>query len=207
MSTSCIKYDSSNYAIFLQPKYGFTDVGAKAKQVNLRDIIANYPDFPKQGILFRDINPVFKRNDALNYIADEFYRIYGKAKVDRVAGIESRGFIIATALALRFGRGIVMVRKAGKLPGRTVKKSYDIEYGSAVMEIQQDAIDKGNSILIADDLIATGGTAAAAAQMIKDLGGNVAGFAFIIELSDLKGADRLRKMGYNVESLVTFHGE
>jgi adenine phosphoribosyltransferase len=182
-------------------------VGAKAKQVNLRDIIANYPDFPKQGILFRDINPVFKRNDALNYIADEFYRIYSKAKVDMVAGIESRGFIIATALALRFGSGIVMVRKAGKLPGRTVKKSYDIEYGSAVMELQQDAIDKGNSILIADDLIATGGTAAAAAQMIKELEGKVAGFAFIIELSDLKGADKLRKMGYNVKSLVTFHGE
>ena len=182
-------------------------MGAKAKQVNLRDIIANYPDFPKQGILFRDINPVFKRNDALNYIADEFYRIYSKTRVDVVAGIESRGFIVATALALRFGRGIVMVRKAGKLPGRTVKKSYDIEYGSAVMELQQDAIDKGNNILIADDLIATGGTAVAAAQMIKELGGKVAGFAFIIELSDLKGADRLRKMGYNVVSLVSFHGE
>jgi adenine phosphoribosyltransferase len=182
-------------------------VGAKAKQVNLRDIIADYPDFPKQGILFRDINPVFKRNDALNYIADEFYRIYSKARVDMVAGIESRGFIVATALALRFGRGIVMVRKAGKLPGRTLKKSYDIEYGSAIMELQQDAIDKGDSILIADDLIATGGTAVAAAQMIKELGGRVAGFAFIIELSDLKGADRLRKMGYNVESLVSFHGE
>jgi adenine phosphoribosyltransferase len=182
-------------------------VGAKAKQVNLRDIIADYPDFPKQGILFRDINPVFKRNDALNYIAEEFYRIYSKARVDMVAGIESRGFIVATALALRFGRGIVMVRKAGKLPGRTLKKSYDIEYGSAIMELQQDAIDKGDSILIADDLIATGGTAVAAAQMIKELGGRVAGFAFIIELSDLKGADRLRKMGYNVESLVSFHGE
>jgi adenine phosphoribosyltransferase len=182
-------------------------VGAKAKQVNLRNIIANYPDFPKQGILFRDVNPVFKRNDALNYIADEFYRIYSKARVDMVAGIESRGFIVATALALRFGRGIVMVRKAGKLPGRTLKKSYDIEYGTAIMELQQDAIDKGNSILIADDLIATGGTAVATAQMIKELGGRVAGFAFIIELSDLKGADRLRKMGYNVESLVSFHGE
>ncbi|MFL6491734.1 MAG: adenine phosphoribosyltransferase, partial [Nitrososphaera sp.] len=121
-------------------------MGAKAKQVNLRDIIADYPDFPKQGILFRDINPVFKRNDALNYIADEFYRIYSKARVDMVAGIESRGFIVATALALRFGRGIVMVRKAGKLPGRTLKRSYDIEYGSAIMELQQDAIDKGNSI-------------------------------------------------------------
>jgi adenine phosphoribosyltransferase len=197
----------SGFAIFLQPEYGLTDVGAKSKQVNLREIIANYPDFPKQGILFRDINPVFKRNDALNYIADEFYRIYSKSKVDMVAGIESRGFIIATALALRFGKGIIMIRKAGKLPGRTVKKSYEIEYGNAIMELQQDAIDKGNSILIADDLIATGGTAIAAAQMIKELGGKVAGFAFIIELSDLKGADRLRKMGYNVESLVTFHGE
>ncbi len=182
-------------------------MGTKAKQVNLRDIIANFPDFPKQGILFRDINPVLKRNDALNYIADEFHRIYSKTKVDRVAGIESRGFIIATALALRFGKGIVMIRKAGKLPGRTVKKSYDIEYGTAIMELQQDAIDKGSSILIADDLIATGGTAIAAAHMIKELGGKVAGFAFIIELSDLKGADRLRKMGHNVESLVTFHGE
>ena len=182
-------------------------MGAKSKQVNLREIITNYPDFPKQGILFRDINPVFKRNDALNYIADEFYRIYSKSKVDMVAGIESRGFIIATTLALRFGKGIIMIRKAGKLPGRTVKKSYEIEYGNAIMELQQDAIDKGNSILIADDLIATGGTAIAAAQMMKELGGKVAGFAFIIELSDLKGADRLRKMGYNVESLVTFHGE
>jgi adenine phosphoribosyltransferase len=181
-------------------------VGAKAKQVNLREIIANYPDFPKQGILFRDINPVFKRNDALNYIADEFYRIYNKEGVDMVAGIESRGFIIATALALRFERGIIMIRKAGKLPGRTIKKSYDIEYGAATMEIQEDAINKGDNILIADDLIATGGTAEAAAQIIKDLGGKVAGFAFIIELSDLKGADRLRKMGYKVESLVTFHG-
>ena len=182
-------------------------MGAKAKQVNLREIIANYPDFPKQGILFRDINPVFKRNDALNYITDEFYRIYSKAKVEMVAGIESRGFIIATALALRFGKGIVMIRKAGKLPGRTVKKSYDIEYGTAIMELQQDAIDKGDNILIADDLIATGGTAVAAAHMIEEMGGKVAGFAFIIELSDLKGADRLREMGYTVESLVTFDGE
>ncbi len=197
----------SGFAIFLQPEYGLTNVRAKSKQVNLREIIANYPDFPKEGILFRDINPVFKRNDALNYIVDEFYRIYSKAKVDLVAGIESRGFIIATALALRLGKGIVMIRKAGKLPGRTVKKSYDIEYGTAIMELQQDAIDKGDSILIADDLIATGGTAVAAAQMIEELGGKVAGFAFIIELSDLKGADRLRKMGYDVESLVTFRGE
>jgi adenine phosphoribosyltransferase len=182
-------------------------VGTKAKQFDLRDIVASYPDFPKPGILFRDINPVFKRNDALNYITDEFYRVYGKTRVDAVAGIESRGFVIATALALKFGKGVVMVRKAGKLPGKTLKKSYDIEYGNAVMELQQNAISKGESILIADDLIATGGTAVAAAQLVEGLGGKVAGFAFIIELSDLHGADRLRKMGYKVQSLVTYHGE
>jgi adenine phosphoribosyltransferase len=182
-------------------------VGTKAKQFDLHDIVASYPDFPKPGILFRDINPVFKRNDALNYITDEFYRVYGKTRVDAVAGIESRGFVIATALALKFGKGVVMVRKAGKLPGKTLKKSYDIEYGNAVMELQQNAISKGESILIADDLIATGGTAVAAAQLVEGLGGRVAGFAFIIELSDLHGADRLRKMGYKVQSLVTYHGE
>lgn len=182
-------------------------MSAEAKQFDLRNIVADYPDFPKPGILFRDINPVFKRNDALNYITEEFYRTYGKAKVDAVAGIESRGFITATALALKFGKGMVMVRKAGKLPGRTLKKSYDIEYGSAVMELQQSAIKKGENILIADDLIATGGTAVAAAQLIEELGGKVTGFAFIIELTDLHGADRLRKMGYKVESLVTYHGE
>jgi adenine phosphoribosyltransferase len=182
-------------------------VGTKAKQFDLRDIVASYPDFPKPGILFRDINPVFKRNDALNYITDEFYRLNSKAKVDAIAGIESRGFITATALALKFGKGVVMVRKAGKLPGKTLKKSYDIEYGSATMELQQSAVKKGESILIADDLIATGGTAVAAAQLVEELGGKVAGFAFIIELTDLHGADRLRKMGYKVHSLVTYHGE
>jgi len=183
-------------------------VGAtKAKQIDLRDIIGNYPDFPKAGILFRDINPVFRRNDALNYIADEFYRRYSKAKVDAVAGIESRGFVVATALAMKFGTGMIMIRKAGKLPGKTLKKSYDIEYGSAVMEMQNHTVAKGQNILIADDLIATGGTAVAASQLVEEMGGKVSGFAFVIELTDLKGADRLRKMGYKVQSLVTFNGE
>jgi adenine phosphoribosyltransferase len=182
-------------------------VDEKVKQLDLRDIVANYPDFPKPGIMFRDINPVFKRNDALNYITEEFYHIYSKGNVDAVAGIESRGFILATALALKFCKGMVMVRKAGKLPGKTLKKSYDIEYGSAVMELQETAIRKGENILIADDLIATGGTAIAAAQLIEELGGKVIGFAFIIELTDLHGADKLRDMGYKVQSLVTYHGE
>jgi len=195
----------NTFVILLQPRCDFIGMGAKAKQVNLRDIIVNYSDFPKSGILFRDVNPVFKRNDALNFIADEFYRFYSNAKLDTVAGIESRGFIMATALALKLCKGVVMVRKAGKLPGITLKKSYDIEYGSAVIEIQQDAINEGENILIADDLIATGGTARATAQLIEELGGYIAGFAFIIELSDLEGADKLREMGYKVESLVTFH--
>lgn len=179
----------------------------KTKQLDLRDIIVNYPDFPKQGILFRDINPVFSNKDALKYIADEFYRRYNKYKIDTIAGIESRGFIIATDLAMRFETGIIMIRKAGKLPGKTLKRSYDIEYGSAVMEIQQNALGNSKNILIADDLIATGGTAVAAAQLIEEAGGKVAGFAFIIELTDLKGTDRLRNMGYKVQSLVSFHGE
>jgi len=182
-------------------------VGAKAKEIDLRDIIGNYPDFPKPGILFRDINPVFRNNVALNYITDEFHLHYTRTKIDAVAGIESRGFILATALAMKFGIGMIMIRKEGKLPGKTLKKSYDMEYGSAVMELQQDALDKCKSILIADDLIATGGTAVAAAQLIEELGGKVAGFALVIELTDLKGADRLRKLGYKVHSLVTFHGE
>lgn len=196
-----------NVVIFFIATPRLSIVGAKAKQFDLCDIIANYPDFPKQGILFRDINPVFRNNEALNYITNEFHRRYSKSKIDAVAGIESRGFVIATALALKFGTGMIMVRKAGKLPGRTLKKSYDIEYGNAVMEIQQDALGKCKNILIADDLIATGGTAVAAANLIEEIGGKVAGFAFVMELKDLKGVDRLRKLGYNVHSLVTFDGE
>jgi adenine phosphoribosyltransferase len=181
--------------------------GAKTKQMDLRGIIGNYPDFPKPGILFRDINPVFRNNVALNHVTEEIHFHYSRTKIDAIAGIESRGFVIATALAMKFGIGIIMIRKEGKLPGKTLKKSYDIEYGNAVMELQQDALDKCKNILIADDLIATGGTAVAAAQLIEELGGKVAGFAFVIEITDLKGADKLRKLGYKVHSLVTFHGK
>ena len=174
------------------------------KQVDLRTLIADFPNFPKDGILFRDINPVFRNNDALNFIADEFHRRFANAKVDAVAGIESRGFVVATALALRFGAGVIMIRKAGKLPGKTLKKSYDIEYGSAVMELQHDAVREGQNVLVADDLIATGGTAVAASQLVQQMGGKVAGFGFVIELGDLKGSSRLKKMGHRVESLVVY---
>jgi adenine phosphoribosyltransferase len=180
-------------------------VVAKAKQVvDLRDVISNYPDFPNRGILFRDVNPVFRRNDALNYITDEFWRIFRKSKIDAVAGIESRGFVVATALAMKFCKGMIMIRKAGKLPGKTLRKSYDIEYGSAVMEIQYDAVRIGQRVLIADDLVATGGTAIAASRLIEQIGGRVAGFAFVIEIMGLKGAEMLRKHGYDVRSLVAY---
>lgn len=171
---------------------------------DLRHLIADYPDFPKPGILFRDINPVFRNNEALNFISSEFARRFGKSKIDAVVGIESRGFVIATALALKFGTGVIMIRKAGKLPGKTISRSYDIEYGSAVMEVQRDAVSEGNNILIADDLIATGGTAVAASRLVEDLGGKVTGFAFVIELASLDGSSRLREMGYQVHSLVTY---
>jgi adenine phosphoribosyltransferase len=173
-------------------------------RINLRELIRVYPDFPKQGILFRDINPVFRSNEALNYISNEFYCRFNNAEIDYVVGIESRGFIVATALASKFNKGMIMIRKANKLPGQTIKKSYDIEYGSSVIELQEDAIKHGQSILIADDLIATGGTAIAAAQLIEELGGTVSGFAIVIELATLDGAKKLREMGYRVHSLVVY---
>jgi adenine phosphoribosyltransferase len=174
------------------------------KQIDLRDLIGSYPDFPKSGILFRDVNPVFRSNEALDFIAQEFHRRFAKVTVDAVAGIESRGFVVATALALKFDTGVIMIRKAGKLPGRTLKKSYDIEYGNAVMELQEDAVKEGQNVLVADDLIATGGTAVAASQLIQEVGGKVAGFGFVIELGDLNGTAKLRKMGHKVESLVVY---
>ena len=173
-------------------------------EIDLAVLIKNCPDFPRQGIMFRDINPLLRTGHALNYIANKFHRQFNKFPIDYIAGIESRGFVIATALALDFNKGLIMIRKAGKLPGQTIKKSYDIEYGRAVMEIQKDAIKPYENILIADDLIATGGSAVAAANLIEQLGGIVTGFAFVIELAGLEGANKLRTLGYKVETLVVY---
>lgn len=173
-------------------------------KIDLHKLVQEYQNFPKQGILFRDINPVYRENDALNHISNEFYSRFRGLQLDYVGGIESRGFVIATVLALKFGKGMIMIRKTGKLPGQTIKKSYDIEYGRSEMELQQNAVKPGQNILIADDLIATGGSAIAAASLIEELGGRVAGFAFVIELASMDGAEKLRKMGYKVHSLVTY---
>jgi len=170
--------------------------------MNLREKIAEYPNFPKKGILFRDFSPILKDPSALSLIADEFSKHFHPKDVDLFAGIESRGFILASVLASRYNKGMVMIRKAGKLPGKTVKLSYTIEYGKDTLEIQKDVIKEGQKILICDDLLATGGTAKASAKLIEKIGGKISGFAFIIELTELNGIKGISK--YDCKSLVKY---
>lgn len=170
--------------------------------MNLQNIIAEYENFPKKGILFRDISPILKNPAALSYVIDEFAKRFHANDVDVFAGIESRGFPLACALSLRYNKGMVMIRKQGKLPGATIKRTYSIEYGKATMEIQKNAINKDQRVVICDDLLATGGTAKAAAELIERLGGRVAGFAFIVELTELNGIKKIEK--YRCESLVKY---
>ncbi len=171
---------------------------------HIQSLIKNYPDFPKQGILFRDLTPVFRDSQSLILLGEYFYEKCKTTHIDYVAGIEARGFMLSTILGLKFNRGVVMIRKAGKLPGNTLKQAYDIEYGNAVMEVQSEAIKKNQDVLIADDLLATGGTAIAAAKLVEELGGNVVGFVFIIELSSLGGGKLLQEKGYSVNSMVIY---
>ena len=170
--------------------------------MNLKDKIAEIPNFPKKGILFRDISPLLRDPAALSLLVEEFTKIIHPNDVDIFAGIESRGFPLACALALKYNKGMIMIRKQGKLPGATHKISYSIEYGTATMEIQVDAIKKGQKVYICDDLLATGGTAKAAAKLIEKIGGKVSGFAFIIELTDLKGSRVIKD--YKQNALVKY---
>ncbi len=170
--------------------------------MNLKDRIAGYPNFPKKGILFRDFSPILKDPSALSYVADEFARYFHPKDIDVFAGIESRGFILACVLATRYNKGMVMIRKAGKLPGKTAKLSYTIEYGKDAMEIQNDILEAGQRVLICDDLLATGGTAKASAKLIEKVGGKITGFAFIIELTELNGIKGIS--GYDCKALVKY---
>jgi len=174
-------------------------------KIDLKALIKNYNDFPKKGVIFRDVNPLFRNSVAIQVIAKQFIHQEELSKIDYIAGIESRGFTVASLLAKNYNKGMILVRKVGKLPGKTVKKIYNIEYGSSIIEIQEEAIKKGQTILIADDLIATGGTAIATAELIEEMGGTVFGLAVIIELVYLKGGDILRKKGYDVRSLVKYN--
>ena len=169
--------------------------------MNLKRIIAEYPNFPKKGILFRDFSPILGDASAMSFVVEEFSKQFHSNDVDMFVGIESRGFIIASILAQKYGKGMVMLRKEGKLPGKTVKTSYTIEYGKAVLEIQKSALNQGEKVVICDDLLATGGTAKAAAKLVE-VGGKVTGFAFIIELTDLNGIKEINN--YKTISLVQY---
>ena len=169
---------------------------------DLDKYISNTEDFPKKGILFKDISPLLLNHKAMTKVIDIFATNASNMNADLIAGIESRGFLLATILALRYNKGIVMVRKAGKLPGKTAKLSYTIEYGKDTIEIQKDILEKGQRVIICDDLLATGGTAKAAGKLIEKVGGEITGFAFIIELTELNGIKGLSK--YNCKSLVKY---
>ena len=152
--------------------------------------------------MFRDFSPILGDPSALSFMIEEFSKKFHPNDVDVFAGIESRGFIIACALAQKYNKGMILVRKAGKLPGKVVKTSYTLEYGKATLEIQKDVIKEGQRVLICDDLLATGGTAKAAAKLIEKINGIIVGFAFIIELLELNGRDKIKD--YRSESLVEY---
>jgi len=155
--------------------------------MNLKQYIRDFSDFPKPGILFKDITPILRSPKAMQYVEDQFYEHYKNHPIDLIGGAESRGLIFAATLARRMDKGLIMVRKRGKLPGPTRSLSYEIEYGSAVMEIQEDAVQKGQRVLLIDDLLATGGTANAAGKLVENSGGIVVGHAFVVELGFLQG--------------------
>jgi len=157
----------------------------------LKKKIREVPDFPKPGILFYDITTLLKDREGLRSIMDILTEEYKEKGIDRVVGVESRGFIFAPALAYNLNAGFVMVRKKGKLPAESISASYDLEYGQDVLEMHKDSIEPGQRVLIVDDLIATGGTAAATVQMVRELKGEVVALAFIVELELLKGREKL----------------
>jgi adenine phosphoribosyltransferase len=170
----------------------------------IQNAIRDVPDFPKPGILFKDITPIFLDAKLCNEITDAFCRSFSKAKPDAIIGIESRGFLFGMLMASWLNIPFIMVRKAGKLPSKTVSQTYDLEYGSSTIEVHDDVIKKGWNIVIHDDLLATGGTAQAAAEIVKKCGANVAGFTFVVELDFLKGKERLINYSNNIQCLVQY---
>jgi adenine phosphoribosyltransferase len=169
---------------------------------HLKALIRNVPDFPKPGILFYDITTLLRDKTGLATLIDALAEHYMDQKIDLVVGIEARGFIFAPALAYRLNAGFVPVRKPKKLPAKTSSVTYDLEYGSDTLEIHQDAIEKGQRVILVDDLLATGGTMAATAQLVRQLGAEIAGVAFIVELDFLNGRQRLP--GLDVFSLLHY---
>lgn len=173
----------------------------------IKSRVRTIPHYPKQGVMFRDITTVLKDPVGLRVTIDELVRRYRDVKIDKIAGIESRGFILGAPLAYALGVGFVPIRKKGKLPAATVGHDYELEYGHDRIEIHTDAILKGEKVLLVDDLIATGGTAEAACILIGKTGGEVVECAFMIDLPDIGGRARLEKQGYRVFALCEFEGD
>ena len=174
--------------------------------MNLKDYIRSIPDYPKKGILFRDITTLIKDEKAFAESVDLIIKKSQKFKIDKIAAIESRGFVFASAVSYLLKKPFIMLRKKNKLPAETYSVDFELEYGKATIEVHKDSIKKNDSVLIIDDLIATGGTANAAAKLIEISGGNVTAFIFVINLFDLGGSDNLVNKGYVVENLINFPG-
>lgn len=171
----------------------------------LKPFIRNIPDFPKKGIVFRDITTLLRDATAFRKVIDSLYERYKDYAIDKVVSVESRGFILGSPLAYRLGAGFVPVRKPHKLPSKTISQEYQLEYGQDALEIHVDGISKGERVLIVDDLLATGGTIMATCNLVKKLGGKILGIAFLIELASLKGRERLE--GYDTFSLIRYDSE
>ena len=174
--------------------------------MNLKDFIRSIPNYPKKGILFRDITTLIKDEKAFSETIDQIIEKSKKMKFDKIAAIESRGFVFASAVSYLLKKPFILLRKKNKLPADVHSVDFELEYGTATIEIHKDSLDKNDSVLIIDDLIATGGTAEAAAKLIEMSGGKIACFIFVINLFDLKGCDNLKKKGYKVENLIEFPG-
>ncbi len=173
---------------------------------DLLELIRTIPNYPKDGIMFRDITTLLKDPQGFATTIKLFQEKYKDAPIDVIAGIEARGFILGAALSFALGKGFIPIRKKGKLPGKTVSQSYDLEYGSDTIEIHEDAILKGSNVLLIDDLIATGGTALGAINLIEKIGGKIYETAFVIDLPELGGANKIKNKGHKVFTLIEFGG-
>ncbi len=174
--------------------------------MNLKDFIRSIPDYPKKGILFRDITTLIKDKNAFSETIDQIIERSKKHDFDKIAAIESRGFVFASAVSYILKKPFILLRKKNKLPAEVHSVDFELEYGKATIEVHKDSIETNDKVLIIDDLIATGGTAEAAAKLIEVSGGKVACFIFVINLFDLNGSDKLVKSGYKIENLIEFPG-
>ena len=174
--------------------------------MDLKKYIRSIPDYPKKGILFRDITTLIKNAEAFKYTNDKIVELSKKIQFDKIAAIESRGFVFASTVSYQLSKPFVLLRKKNKLPAETYSVDFTLEYGDATIEVHKDSINSGEKILVIDDLIATGGTAEAAAKLIKISGGSIAGFIFVINLFDLPGNKLLKDKGFKTECLIEFPG-